>query len=115
MFLCWESGHRVPTVGIELSTFTHRTERMGTMLPHPHTSGRVAQLRQEAFLAEAERHRLASQARGTAQGTTSLGSFGAFVLAQIVRLPWTWRRTRLSTPLISGDDNPVQLAPVQEP
>lgn len=85
------------------------------MLPHPHTSGRVAQMRQEAFLAEAERHRLASQARGTAQGSTGLGSFRAFVLAQMVRLSWTWRRTRLSTPLITADDNPVQLAPAQEP
>ncbi len=85
------------------------------MLPHPHNTGRMAEMRQQAFRAEAERNRLASQARGTAGGRTGLGSLGAFVLAQIVRIPWTWRRTRLTTPATATDDVPVQLATVQEP
>ncbi len=85
------------------------------MLPHPHTTGRVAQVRQQAFLAEAERDRLASQARRTAGGRSAIGSLAEFVLAHIVRLPWTWRRTRPSMLLPAGDDAPVPLAAVQEP
>lgn len=84
------------------------------MLPHPHTSGRIPQMRQQAFLAEAERERLASQVHSKAGGTTGIASQAGIVLAHIVRPPWTWPRTRLSTRGTATDEAPVQLA-AQEP
>lgn len=82
---------------------------MGSVLPHPHTSGRIAQMRQQAFLVEAERERLAARAQPTGGGATGIAGLAGFVLAHIVRLPWTWRRTRLSTPVTTADEAPVQL------
>lgn len=85
------------------------------MLNHPNASGRLAEMRQEAFLAEANRNRLGDLARPRAGRTHSLAGLAALALAQIARLSRTWRRRRASQPAVPAEDVPVGLATVRKP
>ena len=85
------------------------------MLNHLNASGRLAEMRQQAFLAEADRNRLGDLARPRAGRTHSLAGLATLVLALIARLALTWRRTRASQPAATTEDVPVGLAAARKP